>query len=142
MCTLAFWHHPRFQAGTVSGEASAAAPLWDALFDAGVDVVLNGHEHGYQQLAPLNKAGELDPVHGIRTFIVGTGGGGLYQTDYLHKWEKTHRDVYNHGSFGILRIELFSTRYRWSFVPIQGDPDISLQVDGVMINNDTCNQRQ
>ena len=74
-CTLAFWHHPRFQAGTVSGEAAAAAPLWDALYDSGADVVLNGHEHGYQQLAPLNKAGEVDLVHGMRTFVVGTGGG-------------------------------------------------------------------
>jgi hypothetical protein len=80
-CTLAFWHEPRFQAGTVSGETAVAAPLWDALFDAGADVALNGHEHGYQQLAPLNKTGEVDTARGIRTFVVGTGGGD-YDTTF------------------------------------------------------------
>ncbi|HXU01657.1 MAG TPA: metallophosphoesterase [Polyangia bacterium] len=121
-CTLAFWHHPRFQAGTVSGEAVAAAPLWDALFDAGAEIVLNGHEHGYQQLAPLNKAGEVDAARGIRTFIVGTGGGD-YDTTFggPHAAALEAKIV---GVHGVLEMTLRRDGYDWRFITVGGDtPD-------------------
>ena len=53
-CSLAFWHHPRFQGGTESGETEAVGPLWETFHDSGGDVVVNAHEHNYQQLAPLD----------------------------------------------------------------------------------------
>jgi hypothetical protein len=117
-CTLAFWHHPRFQAGTISGEASAAAPLWDALFDAGAEVVLNGHEHGYQQLAPLNKAGAVDPVRGIRTFIVGTGGGDYDTTFGGPRVGALEAKVV--GTHGVLEMTLRRNAYEWRFLPVGG----------------------
>lgn len=40
----------------------------------GVDVVLNGPDHDYERFAPQDPDGKLDPVHGIREFVVGTGG--------------------------------------------------------------------
>jgi acid phosphatase type 7 len=115
-CTLAFWHHPRFQAGMVSGETAAAAPLWDALFDAGADVVLNGHEHGYQQLAPLNKAGEADPVRGIRTFVVGTGGGDYDTTFGGPRMGALEASLV--GVHGILQLTLRPQSYDWRFIPV------------------------
>jgi hypothetical protein len=115
-CTLAFWHHPRFQAGMVSGEITAAAPLWDALFDAGADVVLNGHEHGYQQLAPLNKAGEVDLVHGIRTFVVGTGGGDYDTTFGGPRMGALEASLV--GVHGILQLTLRPRSYDWRFIPV------------------------
>jgi len=117
-CTLAYWHHPRFQAGAVSGEAAAVAPLWDALFDAGVDVVLNGHEHGYQQLAPLDKAGEIDRVHGIRTFVVGTGGGDYDTTFGGPRAGALEAKVV--GAHGVLELTLRSSAYDWRFVLVGG----------------------
>jgi acid phosphatase type 7 len=115
-CTLAFWHHPRFQAGMVSGETAAAAPLWDALFDAGADVVLNGHEHGYQQLAPLNKAGEADPVRGIRTFVVGTGGGDFDTTFGGPRLGALEASLV--GVHGVLELTLRPQSYDWRFIPV------------------------
>src|SRR4051794_16446749 len=114
----AFWHHPRFQAGTAAGEASAAAPLWDALYDAGAEVVLNGHEHGYQQLAPLNKAGDVDLAHGIRTFVVGTGGGD-YDTTFggPHGGALEAKVV---GVHGILEMTLERNAYQWRFIQVGG----------------------
>jgi hypothetical protein len=117
-CTLAFWHEPRFQAGTVSGEAAAAAPLWDALFDAGADVVLNGHEHGYQQLTPLNKAGDVDPAGGIRTFIVGTGGGDYDTTFGGPRAGALEAEVA--GTHGVLEMTLRQNAYDWRFIPVGG----------------------
>ncbi len=117
-CTLAFWHHPRFQAGATSGETTAAAPLWDALFDAGADVVLNGHEHGYQQLAPLDKGGAVDPAHGIRTFVVGTGGGE-YDTG-LGGPRMGALETSIVGVHGVLLLTLRPTGYDWQFIPVGG----------------------
>ncbi len=117
-CTLAFWHHPRFQAGSTSGELADAAPLWDALYDAGADVVLNGHEHGYQQLSPLDKDGQIDLDRGIRTFVVGTGGGD-YDTTFggarLGALETSLT-----GTHGVLELTLHPDGYDWQFVATDG----------------------
>ena len=53
------------------------APFWDALYQAGADVVLNGHDHNYERFAPQNPSGQPDPTQGIREFVVGTGGAEL-----------------------------------------------------------------
>ena len=52
--------------------------VWNALYQFGADVVVNGHDHDYERFAPQNPGGKPDPK-GIREFVVGTGGGGLYQ---------------------------------------------------------------
>ena len=118
LCTLAFWHHPRFQAGSTSGELSAAAPLWNALYAAGVDVVLNGHEHGYQQLSPLDDAGQLDVSRGIRTFVVGTGGGDFDTTFGGPRLGVLDTSIT--GTFGVLELTLLPGSYQWQFVSADG----------------------
>ena len=75
-CTLAYWHHPRFSSG-IHGDEASVAPFWDALYQAGADVVLNGHDHNYERFAPQNPSGQADPTQGIREFVVGTGGAEL-----------------------------------------------------------------
>ncbi len=49
-------------------------PIWNDLYEAGADVVLNGHAHNYERLAPIDPQGSADPQKGIREFVVGTGG--------------------------------------------------------------------
>ena len=98
------------------GAAAAAAPLWDALYDSGADVVLNGHEHGYQQLAPLNKAGEVDPVHGMRTFVVGTGGGDYDTTFGGPRGGALEANVV--GVHGVLEMTLRPNAYDWRFITV------------------------
>lgn len=118
VCTLAFWHHPRFQAGTSSGELDAAGPLWDALYAAGVDIVLNGHEHGYQQLSPLDNAGQLDLAHGIRTFVIGTGGGDFDTTFGGARLGVLETSIT--GSYGVLELTLLPRSYQWQFITVDG----------------------
>jgi hypothetical protein len=67
-CRLAFWHRPRFSAGTVHGDARDIAPLWRALRGR-ARLVLNGHEHAlmrYRQRA------------GLTEYVSGAGGGVRY----------------------------------------------------------------
>src|SRR5439155_426718 len=78
-CTLAYWHHPRFSSGSTHGSMVGSQPLWQALYDAGAEIVLSGHEHNYERFAPQTPGGALDLARGIREFVVGTGGGsGAY----------------------------------------------------------------
>ena len=74
-CILAYWHQPRFSSGTTHGSDADVGPLWDLLYGAGADLILNGHEHNYERFAPQNPAG--DPAtDGIVEIVAGTGGSG------------------------------------------------------------------
>ncbi|MDI3341718.1 MAG: metallophosphoesterase [Sphaerobacter sp.] len=114
-CTLAYWHHPRFSSGK-HGSQSKMQAIWEALYDAGADVVLTGHDHNYQRFAPLNARGEVDPEQGIRQFVVGTGGKNLYQIDE----PLATTEVYNDDTFGVLRLTLHERSYDWEFIPVAG----------------------
>ena len=77
-CTLAYFHHPVFSSGPLSGGVnSKMKPSWEALYAARADVVLNGHLHNYERFAPQTPSGVADPAKGIREFVVGTGGYSL-----------------------------------------------------------------
>jgi hypothetical protein len=69
-CRLAFWHRPRFSAGTVHGDAPDVAPLWDAL-RGHARLVLNGHDHVMLRYRPRN---------GLIEYVAGSGGAALYGT--------------------------------------------------------------
>lgn len=115
-CTLAYFHHPRFNSGASHGNSPAVQPLWQALYDAGADVILSGHEHLYERFAPQTPAGVADPSRGIRQFTVGTGGRGLYAIGTV----KANSEVLNNQTFGVLKLTLGSTSYGWQFVPVSG----------------------
>ncbi len=110
------------------------------LYSQGASVILAGHDHDFEQFKRLNPDAKPDPAKGIRSFVVGTGGAELYREPRDHRWnEEQHvQDVYRHSSYGVLRVELFSDRYRWSFLPIEGDPPIPLEVHGAVVDNDRC----
>ena len=115
-CTLAFWHHPRFSSGTTHGSDAAVAGLWLALYQAGADVVLVGHEHNYERFAPLDPFGRVDPARGIREFVVGTGGRSHYPLGPpLPGSEARDGDT-----FGVLQLGLRPTGYAWQFLPVAG----------------------
>ena len=115
-CTLAYWHHPRFSSGEEHGSEDAMRPFWQALYDAGADVVLSGHEHNYERFAPQDPAGEPD-ARGIRQFVVGTGGKSHYG------FGKTlpNSEVRNGDAFGVLRLTLHAEGYDWTFVPVASE---------------------
>lgn len=114
-CVLAYWHHPRYSSGR-HGSNPAVDGLWDTLYDAGAEVVLNGHEHTYERFAPQSDAGRLDPDAGIVEFVVGTGGYTHYE---FPKVLATSR-VRNNTAFGVLEVTLSPGSWSARFVPVAG----------------------
>jgi hypothetical protein len=115
-CTLAYFHHPLFSSGSEHGNDPRMRPSWDALYEAGAEVVLNGHDHDYERFAPQTPAGEADPKRGIREFVVGTGGNSLYA--FLPP--KPNSQVRNVDTYGVLKLALHPDSYEWKFVPVAG----------------------
>jgi acid phosphatase type 7 len=77
MCTLAYWHQPRFSSA-LHGNNADTDTFWQDLYQAGAELVLNGHDHDYERFAPQTPQAIADPKRGIREFVVGTGGRSLY----------------------------------------------------------------
>jgi Calcineurin-like phosphoesterase len=77
VCTMAIWHQPRFSSGDEHGNDPEVDPFWRALYAAGADVVVNGHDHDYERFGPQDPAGHPDAARGIREFVVGTGGAAI-----------------------------------------------------------------
>ena len=114
-CTLAYWHHPRFSSGE-HGSARASEPLWNALYDANADVVLNGHDHTYERFAPQTPRGVRDTARGIREFVVGTGGAGFYEFSIV----RANSEVRHNRTHGVIKLTLRENGYDWEFVPVAG----------------------
>jgi hypothetical protein len=125
-CTLAYMHHPRFSSGSGHGDHPFLEPLWHALFDAGADVVLAGHDHNYERFAPLTPSGTLDARYGVRSFVVGTGGRTLRPLGAL----KPHSEIFDAATFGILELTLREDGYDWRFVPEAGKSFTDAGSDG------------
>lgn len=111
-CVLAYWHRPRFSSGEHGSDASFQ-PLWQVLYDAGADLVLNGHDHDYERFAPQDPAGNADPARGIREFVVGTGGTGF--RDFVTVQPNSETRLHYHG---VIRIVLGDGGYSWKFIGI------------------------
>ena len=114
MCTLAYWHHPRFSSGEHGSNTSYDA-FWRDLYAAGAEIVLSGHDHDYERFALQNPSGAADP-NGIQQFVVGTGG----KNHYAFNPTKPNSLVRNSDTYGILKLTLHPTSYEWQFVPEPG----------------------
>ena len=117
LCTLAYFHKPLFSSGGKHGNNPQMKPLWDMLFHAGVDVVVNGHDHNYERFAPQDPDGKSDASHGIREFVVGTGGKNSHRKIGV---PVAQSEVRNDDTFGVLKLTLHATGYDWEFVPEAG----------------------
>ncbi len=114
-CVLAYWHEPRWSSGSVHGNDSSSAALWADLYAAHADVILNGHDHNYQRFGTLNPSGAPDP-HGMREFVVGTGGWGHYGFTS----STPAPEARNLTDYGVLELVLHPGSYTWRFVSAGG----------------------
>ena len=133
-CVLAFSHHFLFSSGAHGHgyeKSDPAAPLvpgegmrpaFDLLDRLGASVLLSGHDHHFEQFAPQDAQGNADP-EGLRSFIVGTGGGDAYlqEVGFTYEHQAANQEFIDGNHFGLLRIELFPDRYSWSFVREGGE---------------------
>jgi hypothetical protein len=116
LCTLAYWHTPRFSSGQHANFAQAQS-FWDLLYAAGAEVVLNAHDHHYERFAAQDPQGQADPKRGLREFIAGTGGRAHYR---LPGAPQPNSEVRNADTYGVLKLTLRPGRYDWAFLPVAG----------------------
>jgi hypothetical protein len=112
VCTLAYWHHPRWSHGE-HGDSTRTAALVEDLYAAGADLILVGHDHTYERFAPLNPAGARDGARGVRQIVVGTGGRSHYRLA-----QGANTEASNNTSFGVLSLALAPAGYSWRFAPV------------------------
>ena len=132
-CTLAMIHHPRYDwrpyqkwvvddGTTLNGGYSTAplVPFWEALYDAGVEAVLNGDNHLYQRWAPQDAHGNAVPG-GTVQFTVGTGGRMLYPFGRPPRPENLERT--QNRAFGVVKLTLHADSYthEWVSAPHQAE---------------------
>ena len=130
-CTLAYWHQPTFSSTFVpwtgdSPEGMAADAWWKLLYAHHATLILNGHDHVYTRFAPMDPAGNADPTHGIREFIVGTGGESLdvlasqLATPYNTPNVQASEDQY----YGVMKFTLKPDGYSWDFESAPNAPNL------------------
>lgn len=116
LCTIAYWHQPRFSSGW-HGSDRRLGPLWQLLYDHDVDLVLSGHDHGYERFHPMSPAGLRDTVKGITAIVAGTGGGTLRGFGNVIVPNSAYRIQ---GRHGVLLLTLGKAEYRSAFLEVGG----------------------
>src|SRR6266542_860550 len=119
LCTVAYWHRPIVAPTSIHSDdeghfANAylgGDNVWQKLYDGGVDIVLQGHDHLYARYARYNRAGNNTDPNGIRQFIVGTGGNGNYAVS-----ETKPGQEFAVATLGIIKLMLNPTDYSWQFI--------------------------
>jgi hypothetical protein len=130
-CTMAYWHQPTFSATTASTatvpasapgaggqEGSVADAWWQLLYDHHATLILNGHEHAYARMRPMDPAGNYDPNKGIPEIIIGTGGEAL-DTLAVSGGGYANPNVvtaYDQG-YGVMDMTLQPNGYSFSYKP-------------------------
>jgi len=114
-CVLAYWHHPLFSSAE-HGNNPLVRPLFRALYEAGAELVLAGHDHTYERFAPQAPNGDADPTAGIVEIVVGTGGRSHYGFPGI----LPNSLVRNGTTYGVLKLTLGDGRYAFEFVPVAG----------------------
>jgi hypothetical protein len=116
-CTLAIWHHPLMSSGP-NGDNLFMFDVFRVLYEAGADVVINGHDHLYERFAPRDLRDRPDSIRGIRQFTVGTGGGTLYPIREIRPNSEVRLSTH-----GIIRLVLREADYTWQFITPDGIAD-------------------
>jgi hypothetical protein len=116
--TVVIWHEPYWTSTTAEHTPTTAVKPWiDLLWKHHVDLLVNGHQHGYARFYPQDNTGARDDASGIQEFIVGTGGIGFYP------WSDTAPNVavQQTGTYGWLKLTLHPDgHYAYQFVPTSG----------------------
>jgi hypothetical protein len=116
-CTLAVWHRPPWSSGAAGqGDDDRMRPLQRLLYRHGAELLVTGHAHNYERLAPARPDGTVDLRFGIRQFVVGTGGADLLPAAGRIPLRRAPQSP----PHGRRRLTLRWGRYHWEFLPIAG----------------------
>ncbi|MGD9795053.1 MAG: LamG-like jellyroll fold domain-containing protein, partial [Acidimicrobiia bacterium] len=110
---IAMWHKPRFSS---TGNFPHMQQLYQDLYNGGVELVLGGHWHNYEVLAPMDASGAIDNVYGVRQMVIGTGGVAPTGFGTVLPSSQVRNSVTN----GVVKFTLHEDSYDWEFIPIAG----------------------
>jgi fibronectin type 3 domain-containing protein len=116
VCTIAYWHRPRFSSSTTTPSSTTYVAFWNDLYAAGADIVLNGHAHDYERFNPQTSSGAADGAKGLREFVVGTGGKDFHTMGA----PIANSASVNSSAFGIVKLTLHAASYDWQFIAASG----------------------
>jgi hypothetical protein len=116
-CTLAYWHLPYFTSPTAGEDGRPSLRAWvDVLHAAGVDVLLQAHQHLYERFAPQRGDGTRHDAGGITAFTVGTGGAS-----HVPPIGRAANSVaLEADTYGVLALTLRPAGFDFRFVPEPG----------------------
>jgi hypothetical protein len=115
-CTLAITHRPAFSSGN-AGNSTGQVPYFEALYDAGAELILAGNDHDYERFAPQAPDQSPDPDSGVVEIVVGTGGKSHGK---INLPLQPNSVAQNDDSYGVLRLELHASSYDFRFIPVAG----------------------
>lgn len=113
-CVLAMWHVPVFSSGNTA-QIGLMQAMWDALDDAGAELVLNGNQHSYERFAPQNAAG-AEVEEGIVEIVAGTAGAAASPFEATAPNSRVHAT----DTHGVLKLTLSPEGYRFEFLSTTG----------------------
>ena len=108
-------HRPRFTGGSSHGPFTALTAIWNDLAANGGEFAIAGHNHDYERFARMTGSGVIDRVHGMRQFVAGTGGNGLYTVRPV-----VGEEAFQYTKHGVLSVSLAPSSYSWKFIATDG----------------------
>lgn len=115
-CTLAVSHRPRFSSGNTHS-AATQGPIFQALYEAGAEILLSGNDHDYERFGPQKPDQAPSPDSGVVQFVVGTGGKSHGK---INLPLELNSQAQNDDSYGVLKLTLHANGYDWRFIPVAG----------------------
>ncbi len=130
-CVMGFWHRPVFSSGhhghgdDGDSKNDGSTPVKQKhmaqeeglMAKAGSSLILNGHDHNYEELEPHTQTGDPSAT-GLRSFIIGTGGRKL-RPNPGKTWPAISKN-FDANTYGILRLALYPDSYAWAMLPAHG----------------------
>ncbi len=118
-CTVAYLHHTPHSSGD-HGNNMGTQPLMDVLYEFGAEILVGGHDHTYERFTPQDADGVPDLANGVRLFVVGSGGAGLY----AFRTPIANSEARFNSLYGILKLTLHPSSYDWEYIPVAiSNPD-------------------
>ncbi|NUW33095.1 discoidin domain-containing protein [Nonomuraea sp. SMC257] len=114
-CVAAYWHHPLFNSGS-KGYDPVSLPVWRALYAAGADLILNGHDHVYERFRPQDPDGKATAA-GPLAVTAGLGGAENYTFEHEVHPNSLVRLTDLHG---VLKLTLTGTGFSGQLVQDDG----------------------
>lgn len=128
-CSIAMYHHPVFAVIKDGGNDQEfseiyGTPYWETAVSNGVDIVLNADHHQFVATKKIGINGKLHldemSTPFTRQFIVGTGGAPLSSDRQTPKLAVDAIDKDIRNQVGVLKIDLYSSKAKLSFVTLDG----------------------